>query len=70
MSFYTPVKLATIYVTVNAAGTLNALPNQAEIEEAAPVCGMTRDEAIAFARAAYGEDAGIMDDDTREVHPL
>jgi hypothetical protein len=39
----------------------------ADIEERAPACGMTREKAIAYARAAYGELAGIENDDTREV---
>lgn len=35
--------------------------------ELAPVCGMTRQNATAYALQAYGEDAGIQDDDSRHV---
>lgn len=62
-NWYTPVKMAAIYVTACGVSDLN----QADIEERAPVCGMTREQAIAYARAAYGEDAGIENDETREV---
>ena len=38
-----------------------------ESDELAPVCNMTREDAIQWARAAYGDDAGIQDDTTRDV---
>jgi hypothetical protein len=63
METYTPVKLAEIFVTASGVADLH----QADIEERAPACGMTREKAIAYARAAYGELAGIENDDTREV---
>ena len=44
---YTPVKVTT----------------QCNIAEHAPVCGMTLVAAIAFAKAAYGEDAGVACDE-------
>jgi hypothetical protein len=33
-----------------------------EVAEVAPVCGMTKEAAIAYARAAYGDDAGIINE--------
>lgn len=64
MTYYTPVKLAPIYATVRGV-----LPNQADVSERAPVSGMTREKAIAYARAAYGKDAGVEEDDSRFVEP-
>jgi hypothetical protein len=44
---YTPVKVTTL----------------GNIAEHAPVCGMTLDAAIKYAKEAYGEDAGVACDD-------
>lgn len=33
-----------------------------EVAEVSPVCGMTKEAAIAYARIAYGDDAGIISD--------
>ena len=33
-----------------------------EVSEVAPVCGMEKEAAIAWARSAYGDDAGIVSD--------
>ena len=60
---YTPVKLAEIVVFAEGIRDLN----QAEVSERAPVCDMTREAAIAYARAAYGEDAAIENSETREI---
>jgi hypothetical protein len=64
--YYTPVKVAQIFVTAHGVTDLF----QADVEERAPVCGMTREKAIAYAKAAYGEDAGIENDETREVEDV
>ena len=61
--YYTPVKLAPLYVTARGIADMN----QAEIEERAPVCGMTREKAVAYALTAYGADAAIENDYTHDV---
>lgn len=66
MQTYTPVKMAQIFVTARGIADFH----QADIEERAPVCGLSREKAIAYALAAYGEDAGIENDDTREVEDV
>lgn len=58
---YTPIKFAPIYATVRGV-----IADQADIEERAPICGLSKEKAIAYAKAAYGEDAGIENDETRE----
>lgn len=63
--FYTPIKFAQIVATVRGV-----VAGQAEVEERAPVCGMKRENAIAYAREAYGDDAGIENDDTRELEAV
>jgi hypothetical protein len=63
---YTPVKLADIFVYADGIRDLH----QADVSERASVCGMTREKAIAYARAAYGEDAAIENDETREVEEV
>lgn len=65
-AYYTPVKMAEIFVTAHGVTDLF----QADVSERAPVCGMSREEAIAYAKAAYGDCAGIENDDTREVEEV
>jgi hypothetical protein len=65
-AYYTPVKMAEIFVTARGVADLH----QADVEERAPVCGMVREKAIAYAKAAYGEEAGIENDETREVEEV
>jgi hypothetical protein len=65
-AYYTPVKMADIFVTAHGVTDLH----QADIEERAPVCGMTREAAIAYAKAAYGDYAGIENDETRDVEDV
>jgi hypothetical protein len=63
---FTPVKLAEILVSARGVADLH----QADIAERAPVCGMTRDAAADYARRAYGVDAAIENDETRELEPV
>ena len=49
---YTPAKVSAVDWIVN---------------ELAPVCGMTADEASAYAVTAYGIDAGIVCDQTGQL---
>jgi hypothetical protein len=65
-AYYTPVKMADLFVTAFGVSDLH----QADVAERAPVCGLTREKAIAYARAAYGEYAGIENDETREAEDV
>ena len=58
MQTYTPCKLAVIMADANTG----VLPNQSDVEEYAPICGMTLEAATKWARQAYGEDAAIIED--------
>ena len=64
--YFTPVKLAPIIAYADGVRDLN----QPEVSERAPVCGMTRERAIAYARIAYNDDAGIENEVTRIVESV
>ena len=58
MKTYTPCKLANIM----ADAFTGVDPNQADVDEMAPVCGLSLEAATEWARKAYGEDAAIIAD--------
>ena len=54
---YTPCKLATIMCTADGV-----IPNQPDVDEMAPICGMSLEAATKWARDAYGDDAAVIED--------
>jgi len=67
METYTPCKLADIM----ADAVTGVFPNQSDIAELAPICGMTKEAATKWAREAYGNDAAILaDGDDYYLGPL
>ena len=64
---YSPVKLMEVIISLRE---INLDEAQTFVAERAPICGMTREAAIAYAIAAYGEDGAIENNQTREIEEI